>query len=141
MSTRGSSWRRLALWTAPLWMLAAVVAGLLVALDPPSGLPELVLGLGGIVMVAWIAISVLWPARADRSCPACRQDALVRLDPDDAVGVRCTACGFRDETQSAWILAEEEGPLEGIVLEERKRGRKRVRPPRSGEVDSARESH
>jgi hypothetical protein len=45
----------------------------------------------------------------------------VRLDRTTARGLRCPACGFRDETRSAFFLAEEEGPLERIALKERGR--------------------
>ena len=31
------------------------------------------------------------------------------------------ACGWRDESASAWLLAEEEGPLEELVLAQRRR--------------------
>jgi DNA-directed RNA polymerase subunit RPC12/RpoP len=73
--------------------------------------------------VLWILISVLMPAKADRTCPRCRRSALGRIDPQSTQGVACRHCGYRDETASAFLLAEEEGPLEDIVLRERQRRR------------------
>ena len=59
---------------------------------------------------------------------------LERLDPKTTHGVRCRSCGFEDEAQSSWLLAEEEGPLEDIVLESRRRDRGPSKTP----VDSLR---
>ena len=79
------------------------------------------------VNLVWIGISTLWPATADRSCPSCGEDGLERLDPQKTYGIRCRGCGFRDESVSAWLLAEEEGPLEEIVLRQRRdKGRERA---------------
>ena len=75
----------------------------------------------GLCLV-WVLVSVFFPARADRSCPRCGEESLERLDRTRTTGIRCRACGFRDEQASAWLMAEEEGPLEEIVLRERGRG-------------------
>lgn len=82
-----------------------------------------VLGLLVVVPLLWIAVSALWPARAERTCPSCGASDLRRIDPTTTVGVACGACGWRDEERSAWHLAEEEGPLERIVLRQRRRRR------------------
>jgi hypothetical protein len=73
--------------------------------------------------------SVLWPGRADRTCPACGAEAVVRLEPDALVGRRCSACAWHDATASAWMIAEEEGaPLEPLVLQHRSAGVDRPPP-------------
>lgn len=90
----------------PLWLAPAVVAVLLGA------------------AFLWLLLSVFWPAKADRGCPACGREALVRMDPESTRGLRCEACGHRDPDASSWFLAEEEGPLEEIVLGKRGRGRR-----------------
>ena len=57
---------------------------------------------------------------AEERCP-------VRLDPETTQGLRCRACGQVDEEATGWFLAEEEGPLEELVLLQRARKRKRKR--------------
>ncbi len=114
-------------WCAPLVLLGAVLGGVaLVQLRPP---PFGVL-LAGLLLLplGWVLISTLWPARAERRCPACAADALARSDPRATHGLVCRACGFRDDSASAWLLAEEEGGLEELVLAQR--GRRRS--PRHG---------
>lgn len=111
-------------------MLAAVVSAALLVLRGPDrafvAALSVVLGLS----VAWILVSVLWPARADRTCPACGESSLRRLDPRSTRGVACPACGHRDEEQSSFLMAEEDGAaLETIRLEERRpqeRSKKRI---------------
>lgn len=104
---------------APLLMLGAV--GLAVAVIN-LGADSLVGWVGGAVggaVVVWVLAASLWPAKADRTCPQCGEDALERLDPDTTMGLRCTACGHTDPTKSGWFLAEDEGPLEELVLRQR----------------------
>jgi len=124
-------------WCAPAFLLLAVLAGVAIVVAGPHFLFAGVLAALAAVPVVWVAVSALWPARAERRCPACGKDALARLDARATHGLVCRACGFRDESASAWLLAEEEGPLEEIVLAER--ARSRARTP-SGPVDSPRES-
>lgn len=138
MHSRRTRARALA-WLAPVAMLAAVVLALRIVRERPFQLAGLVLGVGLVAILAWIVTSVLWPARAERTCPACGRRALERIDPEATHGIVCSACGFRDETASAWLFAEEEGPLEEIVLRERRRRRGR-RGARST-VDSRRGAH
>jgi len=117
-------------WLVPGLMLAAVLVGvLLVRGGSPAWFGAVALTLG-ILPAGWVLVSALFPARAERRCPACGQDALARRSPDATHGLRCRACGWADEAASAWLLAEEEGPLEHIVLAERGRAR------REGHVDS-----
>ncbi|HVH05581.1 MAG TPA: hypothetical protein VNE71_06245 [Myxococcota bacterium] len=123
-------------WLVPPLMLAAIACALLLVVRGP----DLLFGLALAVLIGigfvWMLVSVLWPGRADRGCPSCGADALVRIDPRATSGVRCAACGFRDEHQSAWLLAEEEGPLERTVLRERalRRGRKASRSASTEEL-------
>ena len=76
------------------------------------------------LVVGWILTSVLWPGRADRTCPSCGAEAVERLDAGDVVGRRCGACGWREAAESAWLLAEEDGEaLEPLVLRRRRERR------------------
>jgi Zn ribbon nucleic-acid-binding protein len=111
-------------FVAPI-ALVAVGVGLWLALRRPLVLFWCLLAGLVLVPVGWTLVSALWPGKAERNCPACRKDALARMDSSSTVGIRCTACGWRDESASAWLLAEEEGPLEEVVLAQR--GRKRAR--------------
>lgn len=120
-------------WCAPVFFLLAVAAGIAIVLQRPLYLFAGVLVALAAVPIGWVLVSALLPARAERRCPACGKDALQRLDPRATQGLVCRACGLRDENASAWYLAEEEGPLERIVLAERGR----AAPP--GAVDSPRQ--
>jgi ribosomal protein L37AE/L43A len=120
-----------AAWLVPLWILAAIVGARWLVLGEPRTLFLLGFVALAALPILWVIVSALWPARAERACPACKQDRLQRIDRGATVGVVCGACGWRDESASAWLLAEEEGPLEDVVL----RQRRRARPP----VDSSRE--
>lgn len=113
---------RIVAWLAPPVFLGAVLVAFRLVQGRPVGIFGWIVAVLVAVPVAWVVISALWPARADRTCPSCGRDALRRLDRESAVGLACRACGWRDESQSAWLLAEEEGPLEEIVL--RQRGRR-----------------
>jgi hypothetical protein len=119
-------------WCAPAVFLLAVGAGVWIVFHRPLGLFAGVLAALAAVPVGWVIVSALWPARAERRCPSCGKDALARLDPRASHGLVCRACGHRDASASAWLLAEEEGALEEMVLTER--GRSRA----GGTVDSPR---
>jgi len=112
-------------WLVPPLALAAVGLGLWLGLKRPPWLFALFAGAALLVPVGWVLVSALWPGKADRRCPACAQDTLARLDPHSTTGLGCSACGFRDESASAWLLAEEEGPLEKLVLAQREARRAR----------------
>jgi len=116
-------------WFLPLEMVLAVALAALIVRGQPLGILGYVLGVLLVVPIAWVVISALWPASADRRCPACRADALERLDAASTTGLACRSCGWRDESASAWLLAEEEGPLEDIVL--RQRGRRPSAAPKA----------
>jgi hypothetical protein len=103
-------------------LLTATFVGLAWVLLAPSWLSILVLLGLFVVPLAWIATSLLWPARAERTCPACRGQGVRRLDAATTYGLRCDLCGWQSEEESGWLLAEEEdSALEPIVL--RQRGR------------------
>jgi len=131
--------RRLAVGLAlPAGLLVALAAARWLVAEVPATAFFWILGALLLAPVAWALVSSLWPAAADRRCPRCGADALERADPSAALGIRCRACGHRDEAASAWLLAEEEGPLEEIVLRARRAARRRPgrpgRPARSGQL-------
>lgn len=105
----------------PLVFLGATLAGIWVVKRGPVEL------FGGLVVISivigfgWILASVLLPsAPVDRSCPNCgHADGLRPAFEDTTRGVACRACDYMDETASAWLIAEEDGPLEPVVLRER----------------------
>lgn len=111
-------------FVAPI-ALGAVAAGVWLGLRRPPLLFALFAGAFVLVPVGWVLVSALWPGKADRRCPACGKDALQRIDSRRTVGLVCSACGQRDESASAWLLAEEEGPLEPLVLAQREERRSR----------------
>ncbi len=118
-----SGWSELLLsLLIPTALLASACLPLLFILRRPMGMVGWVGGLALTVGLLWIVTSVLWPGRAERGCPECREERLERLDPDSTIGVRCAGCGWSDPTLSSWLLAEEEGkPLETTVLRSRNR--------------------
>jgi len=119
-------------------MLAAVVVGFLLVRSAPVWIFGFAFGALLVAVCVWVLVSVLWPARADRVCPRCGRAALERADPATTVGLVCRACGHRDETRSAWTLAEEEGPLEELVLATRRARRTaRARPRGASGAPSA----
>jgi len=122
----GAGARVRAPWLIGPLMLAAVAAGVLFVFRGPDHVFGIafgvVLGLGFL----WILVSTMFPSKADRTCPRCGAEALVRLDPHTTRGLACTACAWSDEHASSFYLAEEEGPFEDDVLGQRAPGR----PPR-----------
>jgi hypothetical protein len=109
---------------APL-MLSATAAGAVFVLRGPDGVFgacfAVVLALGFI----WILVSTLFPGRPERTCPACGQRGLERIDRASTHGLHCRLCGWRDESASSFLFAEEEGTFEDIVLRERRGARRR----------------
>jgi len=110
-----------AAWLLPPLLIGAIGLGFWVLTQRPEGLFGLVFG--GLVAVGllWIVVSSLLPGKADRTCPSCGRKGLRRLDRSSTTGLRCAHCGWRDETASSFLLAEEEGPLEDLVLDRRDR--------------------
>jgi len=91
-------------------LIAAVGAILLVA-----GGGQRAFGIALAVVVAaslaWMLVSVFWPANPDRTCPSCGRPALRRSDPSTTRGVVCEACGVADPDRSSFLLAEAEDAL------------------------------
>lgn len=106
-------------WLIGPAILAAIGLGLVLVRADPFWLFMGAIGLAVGSALVWIAASSLWPATADRRCPVCGEDSLVRLDPLSTRGLSCSACGHTDESASSFLLAEEEGAIEPIVLHER----------------------
>ena len=114
--------RGLATWLIPPMLLAGVAGGALFVWQGPRWVVPWALGALLAVVVMWVLVSVLWPAHADRRCAVCGVEALERIDADAVHGLVCRACGWRDESESAWLLAEdEEERLEDLVLQRRSR--------------------
>lgn len=122
-SSNRRTYARIGWLVGPVALLAAVAAIVLLRRGPSGILGAVLIGLLALAM-GWIFLSIFWPARAERTCPRCAHDALVRLDARTTIGIRCRACGFEDASASSWLLAEEDGALESIVLEQRGRGRR-----------------
>ena len=96
----------------PVMLFAAVGAALLVSGGAPRAFGIVLAGLVAAT-IAWILVSVFWPATPDRTCPDCGRAALHRSDPCTTRGVVCGACGATDPDRSSFLFAEEEeGPLE-----------------------------
>jgi ribosomal protein S27AE len=114
-------------WFVPFALLIGVGFGVWITRQEPRGLLAPILGLGLGLPIVWIVISALWPGKADRLCPRCGSNELARLDPRSTYGLRCGACDYQDDEASGWLLAEEEGALEEIVLSQRRQARGRIR--------------
>jgi hypothetical protein len=113
-------------WLVPPLFLTAVGIGVGIVIHQPLGLWGWALAICFAVPVGWLLVSILWPGKPDRTCPECGAEALERSDPRTTTGLVCSACGWDDETASGWLMAEEEGPLEEIVLQQRGRRTPRV---------------
>jgi hypothetical protein len=129
---------RFAWFIAPL-LLAATATGILLVLRGPDRYFGLALGSMMCLAIAWILVSVLFPAQVERTCPICGRETLRRLDPEMTRGVMCSECGHLDRDASSFLMAEEEGSLESIVMAERKSSRSSARTaPRSETSTDAR---
>jgi hypothetical protein len=111
--------RAQAAWFVAPMFLAATATGVIFVIRGPDRFFGLGLGALFALALAWILISVLFPAKPDRTCPSCGRERLRRIDERTTRGVVCGACGHADPDQSSFLMAEEEGPLETIVLAER----------------------
>lgn len=109
----------LAGWLIAPLLLSATLAGIAFVLRGPDQLFLWAFGSMFGIALLWVLVSVFFPAPVDRTCPECGATALARIDPQSTRGLICTACGWRDETTSSFLLAEAEGPLEETVLRER----------------------
>lgn len=117
-------------WLVPLLpplLLGAVLLGTAIVMQAPTHLLGFALGGALLFGFGWILASTLLPAApVDRRCPRCgAEDGLRPASRDTTRGVACDVCDWTDETASAWMIAEEDGPLEDVVLLERAARRKR----------------
>jgi hypothetical protein len=107
-------------WLIGPLLLAAIGAGIRLVFSGPDELFGLcfgiVLGLG----VLWVLVCSLFPASADRTCPRCGGHGLERASLASTHGLVCRLCRWEDASASSFLLAEEEGALEDIVLRERR---------------------
>lgn len=112
---------RAADWLVGPLLLCATIGAVSLVFRGPVGLFAIALACFGVLGVAWLLICVFSSARADRTCPSCGRAELERLDPLSTRGVVCRTCGRWDREQSSFLMAEEEGPIEPIVMRERQR--------------------
>ena len=106
----------------PPLLLAATLTGGVLVLRGPDQIFGWALAIVFGIVVLWILTSALFPASADRTCPACGEQALQRLEPGSTRGLRCADCGWLDETASSFLLAEDDGvEIEPMVLGARRK--------------------
>jgi hypothetical protein len=106
-------------WLIGPLLLASVAAGMLFVFRGADHLFGVALGVVMGLGFLWILVSVLFPARPDRTCPRCGNKALERLDPGSTHGLHCRMCHWEDADASSFLYAEEEGTFEDAVLRER----------------------
>ncbi|MFT7486553.1 MAG: DNA-directed RNA polymerase subunit RPC12/RpoP [Candidatus Paceibacteria bacterium] len=107
-------------WLVAPILLAAVIGGLILLRKEPAGVFAVILGIVCGAPVVWGLISMLFPAYPDRRCPECKELGLESMSDQELHGVRCSECGFTDETLSTWKFAEERGQtLEPLVIAKR----------------------
>lgn len=111
-------------WLVAPLILASIACAFALVLNGPDSLFGIVFGVVIALGLGWILVCSLFPAKADRKCPQCGKQGLVRLDLRTTRGIRCTRCSFRDDSASSFLLAEDEGvAIEKTVLHERDRRR------------------
>jgi hypothetical protein len=110
-------------WLVGPLLLCAIAGAVSLVFRGPSALFGIALACFAALGVAWVLVCVFSSARADRTCPGCGREELTRLDPFSTRGVVCRTCGRLDREQSSFLMAEEEGPIEPIVMQERRRKR------------------
>jgi hypothetical protein len=104
----------------PPVLLSATACGVALVLRGPERAFVISAAIGFALVVAWVLVSIFFPARADRICPDCGAESLERLDARTTRGILCARCGRVDPERSSFLLAEEEeGAIERIVIEER----------------------
>lgn len=108
-------------WILPPLLLAATGLGAWLVTAGPPRMFGWVVGACAVLAVVWVLVSALFPGQPERTCPACERDTLVPASRESTAGVLCKACGFSDGEASSFLMAEEEGPLEPMVLARRRR--------------------
>lgn len=81
----------------PLATLAVIAAFAWLAYQSPMTIGFTIMGAVLGLPFLWMLASAFRPAMPDRRCPACQQEALVTIDPQDETGIRCLACGAIDK--------------------------------------------
>jgi hypothetical protein len=122
VAAKARAWHPADWLLAPL-LLCAIAGAVSLVFHGPDALFGIALAGFATLGVAWLLVCVFSSARADRTCPGCGRDELRRLDPHSTRGVVCRMCGRLDREQSSFLMAEEEGPIEPIVMQERRRKR------------------
>jgi len=120
-------------------LLGSTLGAVWIVLRGPVALFGVLVAAVMVLGFGWVLISSMMPAApADRRCPQCgMEDGLRPAHEDTTRGIRCRSCGFTDETASAWMIAEEDGPLQEVVLRERK-DRRNARTERAQTEDEQR---
>jgi hypothetical protein len=119
----GNARAEIAAWLVAPTLLAATATGILFVMRGPDRFFAYAVATLFALAVAWVLISVFFPAAPERTCPSCGRGTLRRLDARTLRGVACSACGFVDPEQSSFLMAEEEGSIESLVLSERAQSR------------------
>ncbi len=122
VAARARAWHPADWLLGPL-LLCAIAGAVSLVFHGPDALFGIALACFAALGVAWLLVCVFSSARADRTCPDCGREELRRLDPHSTRGVVCRTCGRLDREQSSFLMAEEEGPIERIVMQERRRKR------------------
>ncbi len=113
-------WLRFAGWFVPPIFLGVTLGTLVLLRRGPDEFFVGVLSITFALPVVWGLISVFFPAYADRRCPECKGLTLDSIADDALYGLSCSACGYVDESATAWKFAEErDAPLEPMVLKSR----------------------
>lgn len=131
----GDARSAIAAWLVAPTLLAATATGILFVMRGPDRFFAYAAATLFALAVAWVLICVFFPAAPERTCPRCGRGTLQRLDAGTLRGVACSACGFADPEQSSFLMAEEEGSIESLVLSERalsRSGASREKAERAG---------
>ena len=87
-----------------LWLL--LIVGLVaVAFAFSEWIPYIAVGGSALLLLGWVLISTLSPAKPDRTCPKCGEEGLVKIERG-VPGVRCEKCDFRDDSMHVAYLDE-----------------------------------
>jgi len=127
-------------WLMPPLFLSAVGLALWLVFNASGNYFAWGAGLIIALTLLWVLVSTIFPrGPAERICPACGADTLVRAEASTTSGLVCKSCLWRDDEVSSFLLAEEEeDPIETTVLQRRrKQARKVVIRPWAGPTESA----
>ena len=122
-STSGSAQNTVLAWLMPPLFLSSIGLGLWLISNPPENIFAWTAGFFVALGLLWILVSTVFPRGvAERICPACGADTLVRADPAHTRGKVCSTCLWKDESVSSFLMAEEDdAPLEADILARRRK--------------------